>query len=249
MNLSVFDLLKIGIGPSSSHTVGPMIAARRFLLALDERKLLRKISSVRVDLYGSLAMTGHGHGTEQAILLGLMGETPAELKIDAIATQLAKVAEKGKLKLLGKHAIKFTPAEHLTANKGVVLPSHPNGLTFRACDDKQRLLAEESFFSIGGGFILTAAEIEQQVNKGQDDKQPFPFDSMAEMLDLCEKHQMNIADLTMANELEYRIEEEILDRLYQIWKVMEKCIDQGCLAEGILPGGLEVKRRPPCRSG
>ena len=243
MKLSVFDLFKVGIGPSSSHTVGPMVAARRFLLALDDRKLLKNVATVRVDLYGSLAMTGHGHGTHEAIQLGLMGETPAEVKMDVMHANLARVEKKGQLRLLGKHMVGFNPAEHIRANRGVVLSSHPNGLTFHATDDKGRTLAEESFFSVGGGFILTAAEISRNADAVENEIQPFSFDSMAEMLDLCEQHETGIADITMANELQNRNEGEILDGLYGIWKIMESCIDEGCAAQGVLPGKLGVKRR------
>ena len=241
MSLSVFDLLKVGIGPSSSHTVGPMIAARRFLLAVEGDKLLNRVAGLRVDLFGSLAMTGHGHGTDQAIVLGLLGETPADLNIEAIAESVASVADTGELSLLGKHSVRFDPDEHIHANEGVVLSSHPNGMTFSAFDDEGRKLAEESFFSIGGGFVLSSEEI---AGSGvEDSTQPFPMDSMAELLYLCDKHDLAIADLALTNELQHRDREEVFDGLYRIWHVMDACIEKGCAAEGVLPGGLEVKRR------
>jgi|TARA_B100000315_G_scaffold260784_1_gene325188 L-serine dehydratase len=220
-----------------------MIAARRFLLGVEEIKLLGRISSVRVDLFGSLAMTGHGHGTDRAILLGLMGETPAEIKVAAIAGSIAAIEREGELRLLGRHTIRFSLGDHIHANKGVVLPSHPNGMTFSAFDGEGRSLAEESYYSIGGGFVLSANEIAEPADSAEDCSEPFPIDSMAELLYLCEKHELSIADLTVANELQFRSREEVFDGLYRIWKVMDRCIEEGCAAEGVLPGGLAVKRR------
>lgn len=248
MNLSVFDLFKVGIGPSSSHTVGPMVASRRFLLDLETRGLLTVTTKVTVDLFGSLAMTGEGHGTHTACLLGLAGEEPATVDPDKVDDYLARVRADKQIQLLGKHVISFIEKEHLHLNKGASLPQHPNGITFNAYNASGDNLAKENYFSVGGGFVLSEAELRESsssdtTQEADSHAVPFPFDSAEELLALGEREQLSLNEITLTNELAMRSEGELMDGVYGIWKVMEACIDRGCNTQGILPGGLDVKRR------
>lgn len=238
MDLRVFDLFKIGIGPSSSHTVGPMRAARRFLLECEN---VAKVQRVQIDLYGSLALTGAGHATDKAVLLGLLGETPNEVIPETINAKVEEIIATGKMKLLDEHPISFNFTNDLLWHKKESLPGHPNGLKFTAT----RLdgsVTSQIFYSIGGGFIQSEHELGQEPMVVPVTK-PYPFGSMAELLAHGEKHRVSIADMMRANESVYEGEKELNAGLDAIWHVMRHCIETGLNEEGVLPGGLMVKRR------
>ena len=208
MNTSLFELFKIGVGPSSSHTVGPMRAALRFARSLDAANKLSDTAHVVVDLYGSLALTGHGHGTDRAVLLGLMGEAPDTVDPGVVDAELAAVRDTGTLYLLDREAIPFTEAEHLLLHRDQMYPNpdqptHPNGMRFTAFDDQGNILSQEIFYSIGGGFILSAEEFAAQQNSSLHSPRnvPFPFRSAAELLNTAGQHEFTIANLMLANEV------------------------------------------------
>jgi L-serine dehydratase len=242
LNLSVFDLFKIGIGPSSSHTVGPMVAAFRFVESLRAGGQFPRVNRVRTELYGSLALTGHGHATDKAIILGLSGERPHLVDPDA-ADAIVEVARGSqKLRLGGERAIPFHEAEDLLFLKAETLPFHPNGIRFTAYAEPGVALAQETYFSVGGGFVLKEGE-----TSGGDDsaRVPYEFTSAAELLELGRNHGLTIAEIVMANEAVRRSPEETNAGIDAIWAAMQGSIDRGMKTEGILPGGLEVKRRAP----
>ena len=240
MNVSVFDMFKIGIGPSSSHTVGPMRASRQFLLDLDAAGSLESCTRVQTDLFGSLALTGVGHGTDRAILLGLLGESPDTVDPDAIESTLAGIRSTGRLKLLGRQEIDFVEGSDVVMNKFDVLPRHSNGMRFRAFAANACLL-EQEYYSVGGGFIIRG---DQETEGGDDDNPvPYAFASADELLRLCHEHGLSIADLMMANESVFRSEAEIRDGIHALWDVMKACVERGLRQEGVLPGGLNVRRR------
>ena len=249
MKTSLFDLFKVGVGPSSSHTMGPMRAARRFALELSDTTLLPLTASLRVDLYGSLALTGQGHGTDRAILLGLSGEEAATIDPASIDPKLAEIRRSGSLSLLGSHPIPFREPEHLFFHRDEMLPPgavthHPNGVRFTAFDSADQSLLTRTYFSIGGGFILAdgetsapAATIAAPV--------PFPFSSAAELLHRAADAGLAIWELMLANESALRPGDDVRSGILHIWSVMQGCIDRGMATEGILPGGLSVRRRAP----
>src|SRR5690242_18166872 len=199
MAVSVFDMFKIGVGPSSSHTVGPMRAARQFLLDLEAKGLFDRTAQVAVQLYGSLALTGKGHGTDRAVLLGLEGETPDGVDPDAIAARLDHIRKGGKLKLLGKREVPFDEALDLLFHRDQVLPKHSNGLRFTALAADKQVLFTDEFYSIGGGFIVRSSEMEGDA-ASVEVKLPHPFSSSADLLEQCTKHKLSIPGLMMANE-------------------------------------------------
>src|SRR5579859_2488459 len=203
MAVSVFDMFKIGVGPSSSHTVGPMRAARQFLLDLEEKGLLDKTAQVAVQLYGSLALTGKGHGTDRAILLGLEGDTPDGVDPDGIAVRLDKIRRSGKIRLLGKREIPFDEALDLLFHRDQVLPKHSNGLRFTALDARKQTLLTDEFYSIGGGFIVRGSADEGDAAAAVV-RLPYPFASGDELLALCAKHKFTIPQLMLANEKVWR---------------------------------------------
>jgi L-serine dehydratase len=241
MDMSVFDLFKIGIGPSSSHTVGPMVAARRFLADYEqEAGSLDAVTQVEAHLYGSLALTGVGHATDKAVILGLMGETPRELDPDSVEDKLAETELDGELKLLGHKTVRFTKREHLVWHKQSTLPEHPNGMRFvlHLADGS---LVERIYYSVGGGFITAAGEA--QAAPAAATQVPFPFDTMGELLEQGRSHGLTIPAMLRANECARMTNEELDAGLDQIWHVMRDCIARGLVTEGQLPGGLNVKRR------
>lgn len=245
MVLSVFDLFKIGIGPSSSHTVGPMWAALRFIQALETQGALASVQRVRVDLYGSLALTGRGHATDKAILLGLSGEQPDTTDPDAVEPAVARVRALRTLELAGKLPIPFHEATDLLFHKNASLPRHPNGMQFTAFDQAGVELANETYYSVGGGFVVTEADAEAGytgVNAAISRLQ-YEFGSAAELLEIGQQTGQSIAAIMRQNETAWRPAAETDAKLDQIWTVMEQCIDRGCRAEGVLPGGLHVRRR------
>ncbi len=246
---SFFDLFKIGIGPSSSHTMGPMRAARSFALELQQQHLLDKVAGVRVDLYGSLALTGKGHGTDRAVLLGLSGEQASEIDTDSIEPKLAAVRAQGSLMLLGSHAVAFNESTDLLFHMDTMLPpeahtQHPNGVRCTARDAAGNQLLRATYFSIGGGFIVRdgedGASAPQTAHAG---RAPYAFGSAAELLALAEEHSFSIAELMLANEAAIRPEQEVRAGVLHIWQVMQGAIEHGMATEGILPGGLNVRRR------
>jgi L-serine dehydratase len=242
MATSVFELFKIGIGPSSSHTVGPMNAARRFAESLAARGLEARTSAVRTELYGSLGATGLGHGTDRAVILGLMGETPDEVDVDIIPQLLAEVRARGRLPLLGRHELAFREEDHLRLLPES-LPFHPNGIRFVALDARGDELASRTSYSVGGGFVVDEGAAAAPEHAGP--ALPLPFASGDELLARCWERGTTPAGVMLANESARGPEAEIRERLLRIWAVMQACVERGCRTEGILPGGLRVPRRAP----
>lgn len=242
MSLSVFDLFKIGIGPSSSHTVGPMRAAVRFVDGLRRDDLLAATASVRVELYGSLGATGKGHGSDKAVLLGLEGELPERVDTALIPQRLETIRANGELKLGGERPIRFVEKEHLALIRKP-LPYHPNGMIFRAFDEAGLQLRSREYYSVGGGFVVddSAAGADRIVEDSTP--LPYPFHSGAELLALCAEHGLSISALMRENERAWRPDEDTRNGLQRIWQVMQDCVEAGCHNEGIMPGGLKVKRR------
>lgn len=244
MAISVFNIFSIGIGPSSSHTVGPMRAARQFLLYLEQQKILPKVASLKVDLYGSLALTGKGHSTDMAILLGLEGETPEDIDPEAIRVHLGKIKHNHKLNLLGKWGIPFVEEQQIVYHMDKQLPYHPNGMRFTVYDRGNKELDAQIYYSVGGGFVVDHRSAGKDEHLGKNGHQlPYPFATPNELLLLGKSHNMTIAEIILANEKSWRSEAEVKAGLLHIWSVMKDCIGKGCLNEGILPGGLGVKRR------
>jgi L-serine dehydratase len=239
---SLFDLFKIGIGPSSSHTVGPMRAARRFVVELEAVELLQETARVMVELYGSLALTGHGHGTDRAILLGLLGEQPDRVDPAAIDGIVKQVREEHALSLLGKHAVPFEEASDLLWHRAETLPVHPNGMRYTAFDASGGVLRQQIFYSIGGGFIRAEGE---EVASGASAKIPYPFQSAAELMEVAERNRLSIWELILANESVARSEAKVRAGIQSIWTTMQHCAERGLTTEGTLPGGLNVRRRAP----
>lgn len=245
MALSVFDLFKVGIGPSSSHTVGPMCAALRFTQALEARGALAHVQRVRADLYGSLALTGRGHGTDKAVLLGLSGERPDRIDPDAVEPFVARVRSLHKLQLAGRFPVPFHEDTDLLFHEDESLPRHPNGMKFAAFDQAGVELANETYYSVGGGFVVTEADAEAGRTGGNEPagRLPYEFGSAAELLDIGRRTGRSIAAIVRENETAWRTPAETGTTLDHIWSVMEQCIERGCRAEGVLPGGLNVRRR------
>lgn len=250
MNTSLFELFKIGIGPSSSHTVGPMRAALRFVRQLESEGILTRTASVNVDLYGSLALTGIGHGTDRAVLLGLLGEAPDTIDPATIDSKLGAIRGSGQIKLGGKRTIQFTEREDLRFRRNQMypdadVPSHPNGMRFTAFDSNNVTIADEVYYSIGGGFIVTEAERTAGSLAGTRIV-PYPFRSAADLLALAQQHNLTIANLMLANETALlKDEAQVRTGILTIWQTMQACTERGIVTEGILPGGLNVRRRAP----
>jgi len=241
MDMSVFDLFKIGIGPSSSHTVGPMVAARRFLVECGEAALAVAVG-VEAHLYGSLALTGVGHATDKAVILGLMGETPMDVDPLSVDDRLAEVELDGVIKLLGMKEVPFTARTGLVWHKASSLPEHPNGMKFvlKLADGS---IMERIFYSVGGGFITAAGDSQVRAESGDTNAVAFPFDTMRHLLDHGQRTGMSIPAMLRANECQ-RMDNATLDAgLDRIWGVMRDCIAHGLVTGGQLPGGLNVKRR------
>jgi L-serine dehydratase len=242
VHTSLFDLFKIGIGPSSSHTVGPMRAAYRFVELLIHRGILASTARLRVELYGSLALTGKGHGTDRGILLGLMGERPDSVDPASIESRVAEVAEKGELRLFGQRAIPFTLPDDLQFRMKETLAAHPNGMRFTACASDGAVLDQRVFYSIGGGFIREEGQAESERERAAV---PYSYTSAAELLEIGDQRALKIHEIVFANELTWRGADEIRVGIRKIWGVMSACIERGLATEGILPGGLKVRRRAP----
>ena len=246
MALSVFDLLKIGIGPSSSHTVGPMRAAARFVTrCLDERELLSRTARIRADLYGSLALSGRGHGTDRAVLCGLEGEWPDRIDPDIIDGKLERIRENKRVLLLGRHEIAFDEKADLVFNKREKLPFHPNGMRFTAFDATGKELASRDYYSVGGGFVVNHDEAAIDRIVPDTTELPYPFHSADELLQRCAQAELSIAGIMLANEKAWRTEAGIRSGLLAIWKAMQDCGTRGMRNSGVLPGGLNLQRRAP----
>lgn len=253
MKHSLFELFKIGIGPSSSHTMGPMRAALRFVEELGLAGLIVETASLVVDLYGSLALTGHGHGTDRAILLGLSGHTPEGIDPAQIEPELAAIRTAGQLELPGRHILPFEESKHLLFHRDQMYPvpdvaSHPNGMRFSAFGRSGDLLLCQIFYSIGGGFIVTEEErVAAEASHGLIEEAqavPYPFHSAAELLQRAEDAAITIPQLMFANECALgSSREEVRRKILRIWRVMQTCTRHGMETEGILPGGLKVRRR------
>ena len=242
MALSVLDLFTIGIGPSSSHTVGPMRAALRFAEGLRDEGLLESTTALQVELYGSLGSTGKGHGSDKAVLLGLEGEQPERIDSASIPARLDAIRSSGTLNLLGVHPVPFNAHEQLKFIRKP-LPYHPNGLIFRAFDSHGLQVRSREYYSVGGGFVVDESAIgADRIAEGRIEL-PYPFHSGQELLELCAHHNLNISTLMAANETAWHPAEETRQALLEIWRVMQDCVAAGCRNEGTLPGGLKVRRR------
>ncbi len=243
MAISVFDLFSIGIGPSSSHTVGPMRAACQFVQTLHDEGLLDKVTRIKSELYGSLGATGKGHGSDRAILLGLEGELPEEVDTATIDERLEQVRNSKIINLLAKRSVAFDEKQDLIMHRRQTLPYHSNGMTFHAYNAEMELLREAAFYSIGGGFIVDeqAAGADRIVE--DNTHLPHPFRTAVDLLVLCANNHMRISDIMLENEKTWRSKEEVHNGLLEIWRVMQSCVNNGCLNKGILPGGMKVKRR------
>jgi len=245
MAVSVFELFKIGIGPSSSHTVGPMLAAHTFVSRLEHYAVLGRTSRLQVTLYGSLAFTGRGHGTDKAVLLGLSGELPDKVDPDAIEGIVQKILGDGAILLGGRQRVAFAEKTDLLFNKKVNLPHHPNGMRFVAFDALGEVLLQRDYYSVGGGFVVNHDEAAADRIVRDQTPVPYPFSSCAELLALCAEHKMSIANIMMANEMAWRSKKEVRKGLLGIWAAMHACIKRGYNNPGTLPGGLKVHRRAP----
>ncbi|MFD7700226.1 L-serine ammonia-lyase [Streptomyces caelestis] len=243
MAISVFDLFSIGIGPSSSHTVGPMRAARMFARRLRNEHLLDSVASVRVELYGSLGATGHGHGTPKAVLLGLEGDSPRTVDVESADERVEKIKDGGRIRLLGEHEIAFSFDDDLVLHRRKALPYHANGMALWAYDASGAELLTKTYYSVGGGFVVDEDAVGADRIVLDDTVLKYPFRTGDELLRLTEETGLSISALMLENERAWRSEEEIREGLLEIWRVMRACVDRGMSREGILPGGLKVRRR------
>ncbi|GHI04818.1 serine ammonia-lyase [Streptomyces cellostaticus] len=243
MAISVFDLFSIGIGPSSSHTVGPMRAARMFARRLRNEDLLEKVASVRCELYGSLGATGHGHGTPKAVLLGLEGASPRTVDVEKADEQVEGIKESGRISLLGEHEIPFSFDDDLILHRRKALPYHANGMTLWAYDAAGTELVSKTYYSVGGGFVVDEDAVGADRIKLDDTVLKYPFRTGDELLRLTKETGLSISSLMLENERAWRTEDEIRAGLLEIWRVMQACVSRGLSREGILPGGLKVRRR------
>ena len=243
MTLSVFDLFTIGIGPSSSHTVGPMRAAKLFIDGLNQNADLQNVCRVQVELFGSLGATGGSHGSAKAVILGLLGQEPETVEVSKIDHELREVREKRRLILNNERAIDFDEVTDLLMHRNRSLPFHPNGMKFSSYNNSGTVLATKIFYSIGGGFVVDENVKTQTKTPKNQTHVPYPFSTGKQLLDIAEKTGDSISSIMRANELTWRSKDDLELQLKDIWKTMEHCIDRGCQSEGLLPGGLKVKRR------
>jgi L-serine dehydratase len=243
MTISVFDLFSIGIGPSSSHTVGPMKAARLFATGLRADGLLDRVTSVRAELFGSLGATGHGHGSDRAVLLGLCGEDPRTVVTDTVADRVAAIRQRLSIDLLGEHTIAFDPDHDLVLHRRRSLPAHPNGMIFTAADATGDTLRTGTYYSVGGGFVVDESATGADRIKVDDTPVAHPFTTGAELLARCAETGLPISGVMLANERSWRDDARIRAELADIWQAMRDCVRHGCEHDGTLPGGLQVRRR------
>ena len=241
--LSIFDLFKIGIGPSSSHTVGPMVAGRMFADLLGEKGLVPLVSRIQAELYGSLALTGEGHGTIGALLNGLEGARPDTVEPVHLATRTAQLKENADLILAGKHRTAFDMARDVVLHKGLFLPRHSNALTLTACDREGNVLLAKTYYSIGGGFVRSEEDFDRE-EEGYPTP-PYPYKTAAELFDWCRRENSSIANIVLANETFWRSKKEVESRIQAIASAMREAVERGCCLDGVLPGGYGVRRRAP----
>ncbi|WP_446033866.1 L-serine ammonia-lyase [Streptomyces olivaceus] len=243
MAISVFDLFSIGIGPSSSHTVGPMRAARMFASRLRGEELLGSVASVRAELYGSLGATGHGHGTPKAVLLGLEGDSPRTVDVETADARVEAITSSGRLSLLGEHEIAFSYDDDLVLHRRKALPYHANGMTLWAYDAQGAEVLTKTYYSVGGGFVVDEDAVGADRIVLDDTVLKYPFRTGDELLRLTRETGLSVSALMLENERAWRDEDEIREGLLEIWRVMRACVERGMTREGILPGGLKVRRR------
>ncbi|MCC6127623.1 MAG: L-serine ammonia-lyase [Chlamydiae bacterium] len=241
--VSIFDVFSIGIGPSSSHTVGPMRAARRFLVSLKEKEFFEDIFSVQIELYGSLAMTGKGHATDIAILLGLEGETPEGIDPESISERIESIRRERTIRLFGRLEIGFNEETDLLFLRGKFLPFHSNAMRLKAYDRSGKLLGSELYYSVGGGFVVDHEEAMRKDPPKEEVCTPFPFKTAEELLNHTKQGRKAIWEIVLENEKEFRLEEQIRLGVFRIWNVMQESVKRGLSVTGELPGGLNVQRR------
>ena len=241
MFLSVFDMFKVGVGPSSSHTIGPMVAAARFLDHLRAQPF--QVAGVRASLHGSLAFTGVGHATDRAVILGLAGFRADDYDADKAEAELARITDENTVVPDGLGTLRFHPKDDVEFDYGPPLPGHANGLILKGTDAQGDVITQITYYSIGGGFVLTEEELAAGKDTDEGPPVPYPFKSAAEMLDMAAQSGLSIAEMKRTNELSRRTQNELDNGLARIWEVMNTCIDRGLTTDGILPGGLHVKRR------
>lgn len=245
MHFGVFDLFKIGVGPSSSHTVGPMLAGKQFVDRVLREQADQPITRLQCELYGSLALTGLGHGTDTAVLLGLEGHDPARIDPDTIPARLDRIRTEHTLQLANGQTIGFEERRDLEFRGDIRLPFHSNALKFRAIGEGETLIREEIWYSIGGGFVIDEHEAGRNSAADVKEGEPYPFNSAAELLEIGEREGLSIFRIMLANERAFLPEDAIQRGIESLWWTMEACIDRGLSQDGILPGGLEVRRRAP----
>ena len=251
MTLSVLDLFSIGIGPSSSHTVGPMRAAKLFVDELRDRGLVAQVQRVKAELYGSLSATGVGHGSDHAVILGLLGLQPESIDADAAQGTVEQVIYSRELNLGGEKVLAFRRDKDLILHMRKSLPGHPNGMRITAYDEDKAELHNREYYSVGGGFVVTAEELaaadgDERTTGGSGIDEPYPFTTADELLAICEREELSIAQVMLANELAQHTEDHLRGQILGIWSVMQECVENGCTREEtILPGGLKVRRRAP----
>ena len=246
MALSVLDMFTVGIGPSSSHTVGPMRAAGLFTEGLQESGVLDDVERVQAELWGSLGATGHGHGSDKAVILGLQGHRPETVDTDTADQQVAEAASSGRLVLAGGRAIGFSRRDDVTMHRRRSLPAHPNGMIFRAFAAGGSVLRESTYYSVGGGFVVDEHAV--GVDRIVEDDTPlrYPFTTGGQLLEICRREGLSVSEVMLANELSWRTEDALRAELLHIWAVMQECVHKGCTrTEKVLPGGLKVRRRAP----
>ncbi|MDG4807445.1 L-serine ammonia-lyase [Micromonospora sp. WMMD1120] len=241
--ISVFDLFSVGIGPSSSHTVGPMRAARTFVAGLKADGLLTHTARVQAELFGSLGATGHGHGSGPAVLLGLAGESPETVDTDSVGPRVERIRAERRISLLDAHEIGFDPDRDLTLHRRRSLPYHPNGMTFAAFDAAGEQIRARTYYSVGGGFVVDEAAAGADRIKPDSTRVRYPFLTGAQLLEVTSATGLSISEVMLANERSWRSEAEIRAGLLEIWRVMRECVRRGCERDGVLPGGLKVRRR------
>jgi len=242
LTTSIFDIFKIGIGPSSSHTVGPMIISNEFVTLIEKNNVLDKLAKIKIDFFGSLAATGIGHASDKALLLGLLGETPKTVDTNSVDDMVENIKKSKKINILYKKEIDFDYETDLILHRGKFLPYHPNAVTLSIYDINDELLLEKTYYSIGGGFVISEDDIDK-TEETEEIEVPYAFNNAKELMDLCKKHSLKISQLVLENEKTVRSEKEIKEKLLEIWNVMRNSVQEGIKKQGIMPGGLEVPRR------
>ena len=244
-HISVLDLFTIGIGPSSSHTVGPMRAASRFVEKLIAESVIEQVARVEAHLYGSLALTGKGHGTDRAVILGLEGETPETVNVDEVPTRLERIRSTQVLRLAGEREIAFEEGADIVFHRKGRLAGHSNGLRFVAFDASGTQLLEKTYYSVGGGFVIEEGAVASDTPAALPSQIPFPYTSGNDLLSMARESGLSISGMTLRNEARWRPEAETRARLFAVWRAMQACVERGCRNQGTLPGGLRIARRAP----